>query len=325
MFNFAGAAGVAIFFVLSGSLQMRKAAIWQEVKSPRRMLHSAITKMYPLHFATFLVAIPLMLLIGHNAEWLLPRAICQILLIQSWIPSSSYYYCFNTPAWYLSTYLFLVFISSYLVRAASWVDSQISSRHRGERIGAFIIGLALVGLMAIEYALTALPLPFGEMHWIVYVCPPVRAIDFFAGMLLFCLLRRIDFRMSTIKQNILFIASLALLTLFVMVTIVSPGTQLAYYSAFWLIPALGISSTGFLEAPKGLSAVFRSRFLVFVGNISMAFFLTHWLLINYAVLFFPVANHPFSSVLLLFMGSLLVSYGVHKLLGLMNRTKKRSC
>lgn len=298
LLNFAGAAGVSIFFILSGFLVMRS----RLAKSDRKVgllsgVKRRLGKIYPLHIATLCAAVPLALLGGAGVLSLGVKAIAQVLLIQSWIPLPSVYYSLNTPAWYLSTYVFLIVAAPFLAQVV------LRFAHSANFKKSLI--MVLVGVFVFEGALASLPLSVEQGRWFVYICPVVRMLDFAAGMVLFLVTRE----RSVARNSLFFWVGSILLVFGVAITVIFPMPKLTYFTALWYAPALLlVAATGGALGEARMPAILRSELLVWMGNISMQLFLTHWLVIRYAGLVFDLGKYPIISTLVLFGFSILIAW-----------------
>ena len=110
-----GRYGVDFFFLLSGFV-----LTWSNRpgQSPARFYWLRFSRVWPLHFATFLLAA---LVIG-AAPW--TTAVLNVVLLQSWVPNAEIFGAFNTPSWTLSDeaffYLCFPFLLPLIQRLRSW-------------------------------------------------------------------------------------------------------------------------------------------------------------------------------------------------------------
>lgn len=168
-----GAFGVSVFIILSGFLTVFNHYFDDEL-SVKKQISKTLKKCYPLHFLTFLLAFPFVLkeLFKPNIDtWI--GSFLNILLVQSWVPKKSIYFSNNAVSWYLSTYLFFMLISPFVVR---WLK-RLNSKD--------IIGLLLL-VLTIQIALVLLAGNHTWAHWIIYIFPISRALDFISGGVLQC-------------------------------------------------------------------------------------------------------------------------------------------
>lgn len=161
-----GAFGVALFIVLSGFLTVYKNYECSEL-SPKDQLIKCMKKCYPLHFLTFLMAVPFCIRDLTNIKtWMV--SFLNLILVQSWIPKSSVYFSNNAVSWYLSTYLFLMIVSPFVVKYLKQCNTSC------------IIGLLILN-SSIQAVLALLSGNHSWAHWIIYICPITRTLDFVSG------------------------------------------------------------------------------------------------------------------------------------------------
>ena len=158
-FDAGGDCGVAFFFLLSGFVcslgygqKLRDGSF-----SFADFIKRRLRKLYPLHLLCLLA----FLLISHSAIDF--KVLLNALLLQSWVPNPDWYFSCNSVSWFLSSLLFC-----YMV--FPWFYSHVS------RFLTLVILMAYV----VVYWLT----PYEQVNAFLYVCPAVRFVDFYIGMLL---------------------------------------------------------------------------------------------------------------------------------------------
>ncbi|MBF0440186.1 MAG: acyltransferase, partial [Magnetococcales bacterium] len=100
-----GYAGVSFFFLLSGfvlSFSYAEKISSRSLGLIRYML-LRFARLTPLHFLT---AAPFVVMGIYNSNLDMTNTVLNILLLQSWIPESSYYFSLNAPSWSLSNEIF---------------------------------------------------------------------------------------------------------------------------------------------------------------------------------------------------------------------------
>ena len=136
----------------------------------RKTLTHSIRKFYPLHILTLFVAVPfsLSLLLSLDIKtWV--SLFFNITLTQAQIPKSSVYFSFNAVAWYLSLNAFLIIISPFVLYF--WKDKSKKQ-----------ILTILVLILVIESILCLISYNSEYAHWLLYICPFVRSLDFLGGV-----------------------------------------------------------------------------------------------------------------------------------------------
>ncbi|MBR1548693.1 MAG: acyltransferase [Prevotella sp.] len=246
-----GDCGVAFFFILSGFVlslgyggRLREGSFSYVCYLKRRLL-----KIYPLHLlclGAFLLAS------GSIADG---RLVLNAMLMQSWVPSPDYYFSYNSVSWFLSSILFcyLVFPLAYR-RATPWWLAVVLSLY----VVLFIV------------------VPDDKVNAILYVNPLVRFVDFYIGIVLCRLYERRGVpRWSGWQwtEIAVVVAVMAALAAYPWV-----GAKLRNAPLFWLVlvPALWV----FAQQQGAVSRLLQMRPVMFLGSLSMPFYLTHQMLIG---------------------------------------------
>lgn len=268
VFPIGGDMGVAFFFMLSG-LVLRLNHIGKRLDYCQ-FLRKRIVKIYPLHVVCLAAAC----LIGWQG---IGPFVLDLSLVQSWIPDNKVYFSLNSVAWYLSTLLFLYLLFPLFNRV---LDLKIRKQAIILYFLLLFIYLALLPLIHVNMA----------NYW-VYVFPPSRIFDMVGGMLLADALTKLrdtagssDGRPTPGGQWIMFLLSVGLLILGVAKV---EDVDLCYRLASWWWLPNGLLIATFViykSTPGLLTWIFSFRPLVWFGDISFSFFLTHLLVIRVAVI-----------------------------------------
>ena len=117
-----GAIGVTFFFILSGFLLAygyKKRLMTREI-STSDFYKARAVKLYPLHILCF--AAVFLLGIRNFVTADLPKAVLNLFLLQSWVPSPDYYMSYNAVSWFLSDerffYLMFPFVLPVLLNGS---------------------------------------------------------------------------------------------------------------------------------------------------------------------------------------------------------------
>ena len=179
---------ISVFVALSGFLMT-----CNYYDRPRTApgLRSAITfslqkirKLYPLHLIMMVAALLLVLkglLAQPSARGVLSCAaqlVVSIFLLQTWIPSSRFWFCLNGVAWYLSVQAFLYAIFPWLLAVLKKADTR-----RLRCIAAAIFCAQFLFSLAILKA----GLSGKAAFYLTYLCPLFRAGDFAISCCMGCL------------------------------------------------------------------------------------------------------------------------------------------
>ena len=228
------AQGLSFFFVLSGFV-----LAWSrpDGDTPARFYRRRVARLYPPYLVAFCGGAGLNWWFGlrHEVGW---EGLFGLVGVQAWIPDRDFYFAWNAVAWTLSVEAFFYLCFPVLAGLAL----------RSRRRWAVIAGCAAV--------YTAVVVIFdGPDPWFRSVFPPVRMLEFTAGVYLGTQLRH--------------------------------GTALRVpptvaWAAVGVAGVIGLSGTVLVTVPSLLlvaaTAVtdrWRDRRLVFLGTVSYAFYLVH--------------------------------------------------
>ena len=145
-----------------------------------------IRKLYPLHLIMMAAALLFVLkglLAQPSARGVLSCAaqlVVSIFLLQTWIPSSRFWFCLNGVAWYLSVQAFLYAIFPWLLAVLKKADAR-----RLRCIAAVIFcSQCLFSLVIWKAGLSG-----NAVFYLTYLCPLFRAGDFAISCCMGCLYR----------------------------------------------------------------------------------------------------------------------------------------
>ena len=278
------ALGVAGFIILSGFLNgyiYKNKYNKINIKEMFNFTIKRIKKFYPLHIIMILVYLPLSGIFNYNTleQFLVffKKLICNLTLTQSYINNESYYFSFNGPTWYLSTYLFLSFLTIPILVIINKLNSKKHSK----------ISLSIIGLILFTctfFIVNIVKVNKLNMGYWIYVFPPVRLFEYIIGMIIGNIFKDIkfNFKYDKIVFTILEIGSIILLLVFMNITKIIPNGTMYIDKRLnlWIIPLIILITI--LSYQKGLiSFILKSKFLVFLGEISMYIFMIHQPLIIY--------------------------------------------
>lgn len=250
-----GAIGVSFFFVLSGFVLTWSARAGQSATSVWRR---RAAKIYPNHVVAWFVALFGLAVLGSHELSGVSVAL-GALLLQAWVPVQSVFFAVNTPAWSLSCEAAFYFAFPLLIRWLSrftrlwWLAAALAA------------GVLLVPVVAMLF-------PPSVEYWFVYVFPITRMLEFALGMVM----ARIVMTGQWIGLRLLPATALFLVAYFGSAYL--PGT-FGYVAATvvplaLLIPAVAVSDVERTWSP------WRSRPMVWLGEVSFAFYLVHHFVIR---------------------------------------------
>ncbi|MFI0975920.1 acyltransferase family protein [Streptomyces sp. NPDC021093] len=263
----AGYLGVGFFFVLSGFVLAWSSRTGD---TPGRFIRRRLAKIYPNHLVTWAAGLLLMLATGAHV-WL-GNTLPSLLLVQSWVPDLKIMAGPNGPSWSLVCELLFYLAFPFLIKPIR--------RIRPERLW-LAVGVVVAAFWAVP--LLAQLLPDGPpapdqpvswwKYWFVYFCPGTRLLDFVLGILM----ARIVLAGRWIGLRRL--PALALLAAGYALMVFLPDAY-GLVAPTALPVALVIAASAVADV-KNKRSVLAGRFPVWLGEVSFAFYMVHFLVLYY--------------------------------------------
>ncbi|WP_107077895.1 acyltransferase, partial [Micromonospora sp. MH33] len=251
-----GLSGVEFFFILSGFV-----LVWsyRDGEPGHTFLRRRFAKIYPNHLVTFVVALAVAFWFADPlAPW---AAIGNLFLVQAWIPVDGYFYSVNTVSWSLSCelafYLCLPLVLPWLRRA------------RARVLWALVVAVPLL-ILALWPA--QLLVPEESRWWFTQVFPVTRSFEFWMGVAAAELLRRGRWRGPNLTA-----ASLLFLATWV---VVAQWIRAEFWAALLAVAYLLVITAAADADVRGRRTPWRSRPMVWLGEVSFAFYLVHVLVMT---------------------------------------------
>jgi peptidoglycan/LPS O-acetylase OafA/YrhL len=274
-----GYIGVAFFFLLSGFIltYTYREAFGERLRldAVRAFYAARFARIYPLHLATMMLMIAVLVSLGTDALWSgvdpqtrLRAVAAQALLLQSWFAATPIAFGVNGPAWSISVeaffYALFPFVACVLLRA-----------FRGSRPHTVLLA---AGVLWLVQASLLWPVHAAVDDWRWYVFPPSRLIDFVVGMLLGIAFLRSDQR-RTWPLHPTSIEALALAGVGLAVY-ASPFVPLSMRFSAWVMPAWCAAIFVFAGQRGAISRLLSHPALVRLGEVSFAFYLCHLMVVK---------------------------------------------
>ena len=279
-----GYAGVSFFFMLSGFILSHtyQAKLTSGTISRGKYLALRVARIAPLHWLCGLpLAIWALATVGTSS---LPMSLTNLALLQSWVPQVKWYFSLNEPSWSLSDELFFYTMFAGLAFLPL------------RRLGAFGALLLLANLTMVIWLVThgqgsiTHDVPDGEStltrsHWLTYIAPLPRLLDFVVGMLVYRL-PPAGFGGNPLGRRAASVLEVGAIALLVAAMVAYPllgladvwRMQLAYLPVMalviWSFGTGGGALSGFLA---------RNATLVLLGDASFALYLIHLPIIHAAL------------------------------------------
>lgn len=274
---------VTFFFVLSGfslSLGYYNRIINHEF-SYKSFVMRRFARLYPVHWLCFLIVLPLSLLgLIHGSDSMvtfMSKLVPNLCLFQSLIPVMDIYFSFNAVSWYISDIIIMAMLFPMIIKLL--IKSSMMKR------------VALLLFLIIIYLFAANTIPTDWHHALLYINPCFRILDFMIGVLLGLIFIRWNSKILEKKQQVYpithqkmsyILIGLISFTVMIWISIVN-DTETPYTIAvfYWLPVCLLIFSVSAISSLGGAVLLIRKS-LVYLGEISLSFFMFHQIVIRYA-------------------------------------------
>lgn len=258
-----GHIAITFFFILSGFIMSLSYSDKINTKkvSYTQFYIARISKLYPLHLLTFFLALPLVIYSIYKGSDTLNSLLPNLFLIQSFIPVREYFFSVNAPSWSLSNELFYYLIFPVIISMKNKL-------------------LLIIPLVIIIFQLTIelLNLPENQKHYLIYIFPISRLLDFSIGILTYRVFRKIHNKKITLNSSTMQISSILLFVAFLLLIELVIG-RFNYYFLYVIPVSLLVFSFSLKEGV--LSNLLTNEKLVSLGKASFALYLIHHLVIRY--------------------------------------------
>ncbi|USK26517.1 acyltransferase [Bacillus sp. CMF21] len=270
-----GYLGVSFFFILSGFILSynyeRKLSNINEFQL-KRFYIARISKIYPIHLLTFLLAIPYYFFIPLKHEPILYvfQALTNVALIHSFIPFGNI--SFNGVSWSLSNELFFYAMFPLLL------IYSLKKIKNGLKTLIIVISLWLTMVFVYTFLLSN-----GNIStWFSYYFPVTRLFEFYVGIIAGLLFIRYSSKIE-VKFSKFICTMLELLSIVSIIAIVKFSVNIDQNLRYGLIFLPACTFLIFIFGiQKGLlSSFMSSKKLCYLGQISFSFYMIHNLVLSY--------------------------------------------
>ena len=278
-----GYAGVSFFFMLSGFILSHtyQAKLTSGAISRGKYLALRVARIAPLHW---LLALPFgVAALVAGGVTTLPATLVNLALLHSWVPDSHWYFNLVGPSWSLSDEAFFYGCFAGL--------AFLSPRKLAWLAGLMLLADAVMvaGLIASGHGAISQGEGLTLTHWLTYILPVTRLLDFVLGMLLYRLPRPVMGRAAgtAIEIGTVGLVLGAMVGFFLLQVPEAVRLQLAYLPFMALMIWAFACGNGVLARGMG-----NSRFLVLLGDASFALYLIHLPLIRWLLPANDAADNP---------------------------------
>ncbi|GAA5089687.1 acyltransferase family protein [Nocardia iowensis] len=253
-----GFLGVSFFFILSGFVLTWS---WKEGQSKLLFIRRRIVKIFPNHLTLWVVCMVLFAAAITPWKSWLPN----FFLIHAWFPQNYINAGVNTPSWTLSCEFLFYVLFPFLVP----LILRIPAKYLWYGAAAMVLGMAAVELVNVHLIPSSekselTPIPVLQL-WFGYLFPPVRLFEFFLGVFIARIVAEGRWLRVPIWATLLGCLAGYLVAMYTPFVV---GFFLA--TAIPLALLIGAAATSDIE---GRSRFLSSRFVVWLGDISFAFYI----------------------------------------------------
>ena len=290
---FEGYLGVGFFFILSGfvlALNYEKKIIDNPNFDKKKFYIARVARIYPLHVLTFAVMLPFVILNVWQGYFHWDIAGANLFLLQSYFPIKDFYFSINNVSWSISTELFFYLMFPFYV---VWL-------HKFPKLKYILLLAIPLIIFAEPYFRTNMKLEKA----IFYINPIVRSLDFILGIITCQIYKKVkDSNISFSKGTIIELVAIIVLTLFFYFH--NDVARAFRYGIYYWIPMVAIVLIFALQ--KGFfSKILQHKTLVYLGEISFAFYMIHMIVIKYGNQYLPAIN-DFAKIGIYFIVALILS------------------
>lgn len=290
---FEGYLGVGFFFILSGfviALNYEKKVIDNPNFDKKKFYIARIARIYPLHVLTFCVMLPFVIINVWQGYFHWDIAGANLFLLQSYIPVKDFYFSINNVSWSISTELFFYLMFPFYV---IWL-------HKFPKLKYILLLIIPIIIFAEPYFRTNMKLEKA----IFYINPIVRSFDFILGIITCQIYKKIkDTPINFSRGTLIEIAAITVLAIFFYFH--NDVARAFRYGIYYWIPMVGIVLIFALQ--KGFfSRILQHKTLVYLGEISFAFYMIHMIVIKYGNQYLPKIN-DFQKIGIYFVIALILS------------------
>ncbi|MEU8183540.1 acyltransferase [Micromonospora sp. NPDC049044] len=261
--------GMNAFFLMSGIV-----LTWvvRDGDTARVFWRRRVSRIYPIYATTTAVAAVVLVVLGMPPGW--KNVLSNMFMVQGWVPQQSVIYGLNPVSWSLSAEAFFYLIFPVLFAALVPLGDRALRR---VIVVATLLACTLPFLVGDMFLVKDAGPPFFDTapsggdfaYWFTMVLPLHRALDFTVGVAVGLLLRRGTWRGPGVP------GCLAILVAAFAVTLLLPE-RVQRVGALLIPVAILLAALATADA-KGGRSVLHARPIVWFGEISYSFYLTHLL------------------------------------------------
>ena len=276
-FNENAAWAVSFFIMISGFLYGYRYYKDSNLKisSTIKFTVTKLIKIYPLYILSTLLMLPFSELFrigrGESIRFIIRKIFYNVFLLQSFSFDKKIAYAFTGVGWYLSTFMFLLFLTIPIIVLLKKIIKKKSH----------IIIMLLIAILS-SYVLVDLLSTYQIESYFTYVFPPTRLLEYICALLFGFLLSEYDYNQPvTARKKVIY--TLLEITIIIGILVLFRYCYLwAYFnlSVLWIIPNMILISI-FSKEYGLISKLFSNRFFVHLGDLTFDTYLIHEVIIMY--------------------------------------------
>lgn len=295
-----GARGVEIFFILSGftiAYNYCTSTIKCTFNSCFNFCFKRVKKFYFIHLLTFVLAAFLFLNNSFDTNYI-KTALCNLLLLQSWIPSIMF--SFNGVSWFLSSLLFCYFITPIILNLIKSLKTTFN----------IILFLGIIILIKILFETFWIQYINWESGFMFHVFPIYKLTEYTLGCLLGTIFINSQKQIETQSTKIINIMQISSIIFYSIAVLI--GDKANWYRCLYIPFAIFLIYSIAIE--KGtLYKFLANKILLHFSSIGLELFMLHQLILNYVINFTNMHNSLFIISLTLVL-TILLSELIHYIL-----------
>ncbi|MFE0461177.1 acyltransferase family protein [Kitasatospora sp. NPDC058965] len=261
----AGPMQVGFFFVLSGFILTLIAKPGEPLSL---FFRRRITKVVPNHLVAWTIALVSMLAVGLTVDW--HSALPNFFMLHPWFPQSKIFFSMDFVSWSLAAEAFFYVCFPLFHKLVNKVRPEHLWYLAGTLVAITWVVPFLANLLPAKPMFFTIP----TYHvWFIQQFPPTRAVDFVLGMVM----ARIVLTGKWINLPLPAAIGLLFGGYLLSSNIAEPWSFVAATSA----PIALVVAAAATADIKGTFSPFRSKLFVRGGELAFAFYLIHWMVLDF--------------------------------------------
>ncbi|SLM61296.1 MULTISPECIES: acyltransferase family protein [Dickeya] len=272
-----GGIGVIFFFILSGFIlaynyndNFKKISL-----SPLNNFYlSRLARIYPIHFVTFLISIPLT---AKEANYSITDTLSNILLIHTWYPKISNIFSYNGVSWTLSCELFFYISLPFILYGSH--RFKLSTTKRGI---TFLLALVIFSILITSISIGGFIKQYSTEWWYGETSPFSNILNFTLGIIT-CFIFRKTNKTENIKTTYATIFEIIAILIFFSSYFFHRKMANAYSwnETIFFAPSIMFIIFVFSFNKGAISKILSHKKLLHLGEISFSMYMIHQLMIRY--------------------------------------------